>query len=200
MIFTARQLEELHRSNGHVTLPYRARLTPLAQAETVFEGRKEDVSVSASVDRTPGFERVWFSRSPDFYRTEVSLLQGQGLVRIAKPDDGILEKAKARIAALSTTSADEAAFIEQASQMLADFLGAEMQPGQPPDGLQPLFPALIAEKAGVQLIVPLRYSPGEVRYLLLGARRGGRRYLSEDLQAAERLRFLREPAQQLRAG
>ena len=64
--------------------------TPLAQAETVFEGRKEDVSVSASVDRTPGFERVWFSRSPDFYRTEVSLLQGQGLVRIAKPDDASL--------------------------------------------------------------------------------------------------------------
>ena len=31
MIFTARQLEELHRSNGHVTLPYRARLSPLAQ-------------------------------------------------------------------------------------------------------------------------------------------------------------------------
>lgn len=33
MIFTARQLEELHRasgSNGHLTLPYRARLTPLA--------------------------------------------------------------------------------------------------------------------------------------------------------------------------
>jgi len=32
MIVTARQLEELHRasgSNGHVTLPYRARLTPL---------------------------------------------------------------------------------------------------------------------------------------------------------------------------
>src|SRR5689334_6688340 len=34
MIVTARQLEELHKSNGsngHVTLPYRARLTPLAQ-------------------------------------------------------------------------------------------------------------------------------------------------------------------------
>src|SRR4051812_31792234 len=31
MIFTARQLEEMHRSNGHVTLPQRARLTPLAQ-------------------------------------------------------------------------------------------------------------------------------------------------------------------------
>jgi ribose 5-phosphate isomerase RpiB len=31
MIFTARQLEELHKSNGHVVLPYRARLTPMAQ-------------------------------------------------------------------------------------------------------------------------------------------------------------------------
>ena len=34
MIVTARQLEDLHRQNGgngHVTLPYRARLTPLAQ-------------------------------------------------------------------------------------------------------------------------------------------------------------------------
>jgi ribose 5-phosphate isomerase RpiB len=31
MIFTARQLQDLHKSNGHVTLPYRARLTPLAQ-------------------------------------------------------------------------------------------------------------------------------------------------------------------------
>ncbi len=33
MIVTARQLEELHKSNGrngHVTLPYRARITPLA--------------------------------------------------------------------------------------------------------------------------------------------------------------------------
>jgi ribose 5-phosphate isomerase RpiB len=34
MIVTARQLEDLHKrngSNGHVTLPFRARLTPLAQ-------------------------------------------------------------------------------------------------------------------------------------------------------------------------
>lgn len=67
--------------------------TPLAQAETVFEGRKEDVSVSVAVDRTPGFERVWFSHAPDFYRTEVSLLQqGQvpSLVPIVKPDDASL--------------------------------------------------------------------------------------------------------------
>lgn len=30
MIFTARQLQDLHRNNGHVTLPVGARLTPLA--------------------------------------------------------------------------------------------------------------------------------------------------------------------------
>ena len=32
--------------------------TPLADAETVFEGERTDVSVFASVDRTPGFERT----------------------------------------------------------------------------------------------------------------------------------------------
>src|SRR5204863_10046467 len=31
MIFTARQLEELHKTNGHIVLPYRARLSPMAQ-------------------------------------------------------------------------------------------------------------------------------------------------------------------------
>ena len=31
MIYTARQLEQLHKTNGHVTLPYHARLTPAAQ-------------------------------------------------------------------------------------------------------------------------------------------------------------------------
>jgi len=31
MIYTARQLQDLHKSNGHIILPYRARLTPAAQ-------------------------------------------------------------------------------------------------------------------------------------------------------------------------
>src|ERR1051325_1153490 len=31
MIFTARQIEQLWKGNGHVTLPYRARLSPMAQ-------------------------------------------------------------------------------------------------------------------------------------------------------------------------
>ena len=31
MIYTARQLQDLHKTNGHVTLPVGSRLTPLAQ-------------------------------------------------------------------------------------------------------------------------------------------------------------------------
>jgi len=31
VIYTARQIQDLHKSNGHVVLPYRARLTPAAQ-------------------------------------------------------------------------------------------------------------------------------------------------------------------------
>ena len=47
MIVTARQLDDLHRAsggNGHVTLPYRARLTPLA-ADWV-KARKVDLGYS----------------------------------------------------------------------------------------------------------------------------------------------------------
>jgi len=41
--------------------------------------------------------------------------------------------------------------------------------------------------AWVQAIVPLPLGRGEVSYLLLGRRRGGRRYLSEDLRSLSRL-------------
>jgi two-component system, LytTR family, sensor kinase len=40
----------------------------------------------------------------------------------------------------------------------------------------------------VQAVVPLRFSRGDAKYLLLGPRKGGRRYLSEDYSALERQR------------
>jgi two-component system, LytTR family, sensor kinase len=43
------------------------------------------------------------------------------------------------------------------------------------------------EFAWVEAVVPLRLAHENVRYLLLGRRRGGRRYLSEDLQSLSRL-------------
>ena len=48
---------------------------PLATAVTVFEGQAQDVSVSVSVDLTPGFERTVFSRSIDFYNQEQFILK-----------------------------------------------------------------------------------------------------------------------------
>jgi hypothetical protein len=52
MIFTARQLEDLHKANGHVVLPYGARLTPLAvdwaRAKKIVVGYGPDELVKQS--------------------------------------------------------------------------------------------------------------------------------------------------------
>ena len=64
--------------------------TPLADAKTAFEGRVDDVYAFVSVDRTPGFERTEFFRAPDFYSSEMVLLQGERLVPLPKPLDANL--------------------------------------------------------------------------------------------------------------
>jgi len=64
--------------------------TPLAAAQTVYEGRAEDVYAFVTVDDTPGFERTVFFRAPDFYSSEVVLLQGERLVPLPKPLDTTL--------------------------------------------------------------------------------------------------------------
>ena len=64
--------------------------TPLAEARTVFEAQRTDVSAFVSVDRTPGFERTVFGRSIDFYNTETFLLQAGALRPIDKPADAQL--------------------------------------------------------------------------------------------------------------
>jgi ribose 5-phosphate isomerase RpiB len=60
MFVTVRQLEDLHRqsgSNGHVTLPYRARLTPLAQdwvrSKRVVLGYSEGEPQASQAPSTP---------------------------------------------------------------------------------------------------------------------------------------------------
>jgi two-component system, LytTR family, sensor kinase len=59
-----------------------------------------------------------------------------------------------------------------------------------------LYPASVAGRASfrgdnefgwAEAVVPLRFSQGDVRFALLGRRRGGRRYLSEDLSFLGRL-------------
>ena len=90
----------------------------------------------------------------------------------------------------------ESQYLDWAAEQLAAFMEAaksrlvsELKAG-------PLFPAPVAdlpqlradsELAWAEAVVPLRLSPADIRYVMLGRRRGGRRYLSEDLQALNRL-------------
>jgi prolyl oligopeptidase len=64
--------------------------TPLSEATVVFEGQKTDVSAWATVDLTPGHERTWVGRSPDFYTTEAFLVRDGRLQKIDKPADATL--------------------------------------------------------------------------------------------------------------
>jgi len=63
--------------------------TSLASAPTVFEGDVKDVAAGVSIEHAAGFERRFFERALDFYRTELSILQGGTLVKIDKPADAI---------------------------------------------------------------------------------------------------------------
>lgn len=61
--------------------------TPLAEAETVFEGARSDVNVAASASRIPGFERTLIGRALDFWSEELYELRGAELIRIDTPTD-----------------------------------------------------------------------------------------------------------------
>ncbi|UYP18237.1 prolyl oligopeptidase family serine peptidase [Rhodococcus sp. Z13] len=62
--------------------------TPIEEAETVFEGERSDVAVSAWFDNTPGYERSFVDRAIDFYRSYRFELTADGeLVKLDVPDD-----------------------------------------------------------------------------------------------------------------
>ncbi|MDQ3764189.1 MAG: S9 family peptidase, partial [Actinomycetota bacterium] len=64
--------------------------TPLADAELVYEGKADDVSVFAYHHDTEGFERDFVRRTVDRYRRERYLRSGDQLRRIEVPDDAIV--------------------------------------------------------------------------------------------------------------
>ena len=64
-----------------------ARGTPLDAAPVIFEGETHDVSALVSVDRTPGHERVIFSRELDFYNAARFLWRDGQFVPIDLPSD-----------------------------------------------------------------------------------------------------------------
>ncbi|WP_425600800.1 prolyl oligopeptidase family serine peptidase [Frateuria edaphi] len=62
--------------------------TPLAEAKTIYEGKSEDLAVSAYRDLTPGYERSFVQRALAFYDSESYLLGKDGkLTRIDVPTD-----------------------------------------------------------------------------------------------------------------
>jgi len=76
---------------------------------------------------------------------------------------------------------DESVYLPPAAEVIAGFVRTgrfELREFAPGDDGQP---------AWIQAVVPLRFSRGDARYLLLGPREGGRRYLSEDFAVLMRL-------------
>jgi two-component system, LytTR family, sensor kinase len=117
-----------------------------------------------------------------------------------RPD---IEKALQEVQARAALFNGEPEFLEWAAEQTAKFMSTEEVAVVPEDrlahtlkGFDLLFPLPGSDIPGlrhspdfqwVDAVVPLRLSHGDIRYLLLGRRRGGRRYLSEDLQSLSRL-------------
>lgn len=55
--------------------------TPMADAEVIYEGRSDDMYISAFHDDSPGFERNFISRTIAFYNDELYWLDPQGVAR-----------------------------------------------------------------------------------------------------------------------
>ncbi|MFN7924124.1 MAG: histidine kinase [Bryobacteraceae bacterium] len=109
-----------------------------------------------------------------------------------------IERTGQRLMELAAEKHDEPVYIETAYGMIAAFLRAEFRPAalDPAQFRDLIGPATASslqaplrerlDTAGVEAVIPVRVSGGGVSPLLLGHRSGGRRYLSEDLQAAGR--------------
>ncbi|MBC3881034.1 S9 family peptidase [Undibacterium sp. LX40W] len=65
--------------------------TPLNAARTVFEGKKDDVSVSAASVQHAGIKRELVVRGISFYNTESFLIQGSRLQKLDVPEQASLE-------------------------------------------------------------------------------------------------------------
>ena len=61
--------------------------TPLGSATTLYEGKNDDVDISAYRDQTPGFEKDFVYRTITFYSSQVFLRRDGKLIPIEKPDD-----------------------------------------------------------------------------------------------------------------
>ena len=113
-----------------------------------------------------------------------------------------IERTLQQLRAKGASATDESEFLDWSIARLAEFMKAEQARPAPTWILEKLrarglLVPLLAERLvdlrdelareGAEVIVPLRISHEEIRFVLLGRRAGGRPYLSEDLQALGRL-------------
>lgn len=61
--------------------------TPLSAAKTIYEGKTQDLAVSASHDRTPGFERDFVTVAHDFFHSDTYQLKDGKLLHLDVPTD-----------------------------------------------------------------------------------------------------------------
>lgn len=107
------------------------------------------------------------------------------------------DKTVSRLREISGTIQAESDYLPTAAKTIAESLSARRfevtiestdgLPG-PEKAIAVLNPARLRRGQGwVQAMAPFRFSRGDAQILLLGSRRGGRRYLSEDLEMLDRL-------------
>ena len=98
--------------------------------------------------------------------------------------------------ALARAADSEAEYLRGSAEIMARFLHAsrcDVAEQDPRRGAPLTAPTTVVDSANwtvpawVYAVVPIRFSRGDSAYLLLGARGGGRRYLSEDLGVLARL-------------
>jgi len=106
------------------------------------------------------------------------------------------EPTLARLRAQAQSAAGESAFLHKAVETVGAAFSARRAElaDQPPPAIAELRTATpVLETARfdcppwVQVVAPLRFSRGDVHFIFLGARAGGRRYLSEDIELLNRV-------------
>ena len=101
------------------------------------------------------------------------------------------EKTFSKLRDIATTCGSDLEYLASAADTVAQFFSTgefEVSVGATPEKAMAIpDPARHNVQKWVRAMVPLRFSRGDGLVLLLGQRKGGRRYLSEDLEMLERL-------------
>jgi len=100
-------------------------------------------------------------------------------------------KMLSRLLEIPAVNSSDTEYLAAATAVIGDLFSAkryEMGTGSIPGrAIAVSDPARLQVPGWVQAMAPLRFARGDAHVLWLGARRGGRRYLSEDLETLERL-------------